>query len=201
MIQATTTHKMRGMAHAQQSPIDLTDYLALEEAGQIRHEYVGGYVHAMVGGSMRHNRISGNLYAALSQRTAGSRCQTFFTDIKLHVQAVDNIYYPDVSMLFGAGLAGERHMASDATLLVEVLSPSTAGTDRRERLFAYRRRPGLKAYWIASQDEQRVESHSRSPDARWMISIMADPEARLIAAAVPGEPARMADLYVGTDVA
>ena len=100
------------MAHALHSSIDLLDYLASEDASQIRHEYVGGYVHAMVGGSMRHNRISGNIYSALLQRTASTPCQVFINDMKLHVQAVDSVYYPDVFVLCGVGLAGEQETGS-----------------------------------------------------------------------------------------
>lgn len=189
------------MARALQSPVDLIDYLAFEDTSQIRHEYVGGYVHAMVGGSMRHNRISGNIYSALLQRTASTSCQTFINDMKLHVQTVDSVYYPDVFVLCGVGLAGERNLASDATLVVEVLSPSTAGTDRREKLAAYRKLPGLRSYWIVNQDERRVELHSRGDDGRWATTELTDDQALLSAAGIPGAPLRLAEFYAGTDVA
>ena len=189
------------MAHALQGPVDLIDYLAFEDTSEIRHEYVGGYVHAMVGGSMRHNRISGNIYSALLQRTASTPCQAFINDMKLHVQTVDSVYYPDVFVLCGVGLAGERNVASDATLVVEVLSPSTAGTDRREKLAAYRKLPSLRSYWIVSQDERRVESHTRGDDGRWTTTELTDDHALLIAAGIPGVPLRLAELYAGTDVA
>ena len=188
------------MAHALQSPVDLTDYLALEDASPVRHEYVGGYAHAMVGGSMRHNRISGNIYSVLLQRTASTPCQVFINDMKLHVQALDSVYYPDVFVLCGIGLAGERKVASDATLVVEVLSPSTSGTDRREKLTVYRKLPGLRSYWIVSQDERRVELHARSDDGHWAMSVLSASDDTLSAVGVPGAPLRLADLYVGTDV-
>ncbi len=188
------------MAHALHSSIDLLDYLASEDASQIRHEYVGGYVHAMVGGSMRHNRISGNIYSALLQRTASTPCQVFINDMKLHVQAVDSVYYPDVFVLCGVGLAGERNMASDATLVVEVLSPSTAGTDRREKLVAYRKLAGLRSYWIVSQDERRVELHTCGDDGRWVTMELTDDQALLSVVGIPGAPLRLAELYAGTDV-
>ena len=54
-------------------------------------------------------------------------------------------------------------------LIVEVLSPSTEGIDRREKLRAYRTLPGLKEYAMVSQDECRVELHRRRGDIGWDI--------------------------------
>jgi Uma2 family endonuclease len=64
--------------------------------------------------------------------------------------------------------AGRQYKVSqDATLNVEVTSESTAEIDRREKLVAYQKLPGLRAYWIASQDTQRVEAHERDASGRW----------------------------------
>ena len=60
------------MARALHNPVDLLDDLAFESASEIRHEYAGGDMHAMVGGAMRHNRISGNIYRAFLQHTAST---------------------------------------------------------------------------------------------------------------------------------
>lgn len=39
--------------------ISVDDYLQSERDGQVRHEYVGGGIYAMTGGSVYHNRIAG----------------------------------------------------------------------------------------------------------------------------------------------
>lgn len=189
------------MAHAQQSPTVFVDYLAMEEASALRHEYVGGYVHAMTGGSMRHNRIAGNIYSALLQRTAGSGCQAFINDMKLHVRAADSVYYPDVFVHCGSGLAGDLRVVDDATLIVEVSSPSTAGTDRREKLIAYRLLPSLRSYWVVSQDERRVDVHQQSDTGQWTLTVLSDDDDALHAQGVPGAALCLAELYVGTDLA
>ena len=41
--------------------LSVEDYLACEQEGDVRHEYVNGYVYALAGGSSRHNRISLNI--------------------------------------------------------------------------------------------------------------------------------------------
>lgn len=45
--------------------------------------------------------------------------------------------------------------------VVEVLSPHTANTDRREKMVEYRKLPSLLCYLVLYQDERRVERHWR----------------------------------------
>lgn len=47
--------------------LSVEEYLACEQQGDVRHEYIGGYVYALAGGSSRHNRIAGNVYVHLWQ--------------------------------------------------------------------------------------------------------------------------------------
>ena len=58
--------------------------------------------------------------------------------------------------------------------MVEVVSPSTETTDRREKLAAYKRMPGLRAYLIVSQDRRWVESHLRSEGGVWLRGDLVD---------------------------
>jgi Uma2 family endonuclease len=37
--------------------LTVEEYLAFEEQSDVRHEYVGGEIHAMVGASVRHAQI------------------------------------------------------------------------------------------------------------------------------------------------
>ena len=193
-------HKLRAMAQVLHALIDLYDYLALDQASDLRHEYVGGYVHAMTGGSMRHNRIAGNIYSALLPRLAGTNCQAFINDIKLHVQAAGSVYYPDVFIYCGSAVAGPQNMVTDATLIVEVLSESTAVIDRREKLAAYQKLPSLRSYWVVSQEEMRIEQHARGADGRWSLTLLTQAADALAAAGVPGAPLALRELYAGTDI-
>jgi Uma2 family endonuclease len=188
------------VAKALRAPIHLFDYLALEEKSEVRHEYVGGQVHAMVGASLRHNRIALNIVGLLGPRLAGVPCQVFMNDVKLHVQAADSVYYPNVLVVCGSAVAGGEKMVHDAALVVEVLSESTAEIDRREKLVAYHKLPGLRAYWIVSQEEQRVEVHERDAEGRQRATAYSSGEA-LPAGWLGGEPIALAQVYAGTDVA
>ena len=188
------------MSNALRKPVDLADYLAAEESAAVRHEYLGGHVYAMTGGTLRHNRIALNIASALMRELAGTPCQVFINDVKLHVQASDSVYYPDVLVHCGGGPAGDVKLLRDAALIVEVLSESTAQTDRREKRAAYQRLPGLRAYWIISQDEQRAELHLRDADGSWGTRLCSAGE-RLPAPGLLSADFPLGAAYTGTDLA
>lgn len=188
------------MPQALKASIPFAEYLAMDDASQRRHEYLAGQVYLMTGGSQRHNRIAINLVRLLADRLEGMPCQVFINDMKLHVEAADCVYYPDVFVHCGSGVATADKLVRDATLVVEVLSGSTAGIDRREKLLAYRKLPGLREYWMVSQDEQRVELHSRTVGGDWQVVVYVAGDA-IPAESVGGEPIAVSRLYAGTDLA
>ncbi len=60
--------------------ISVEDYLAGELVAEIRHEYLGGVVHAMAGGKIRHSAVSGNVFASFFNSLRGKGCQPFNSD-------------------------------------------------------------------------------------------------------------------------
>ena len=58
------TRRMAGPTASHDS-LTIEEYLKLEEAATVRHEYVGGEIFAMVGATKRHNRIIGNISRCL----------------------------------------------------------------------------------------------------------------------------------------
>ena len=186
------------MSRALHPSLNLFDYLKVEDASPTRHEYVGGRMHAREDSTLRHNRIGGNLARALADRFEGTRCQVFINDMKLHVQAANSVYYPDVLVYCGSSIAGGDKLVQDALLVVEVASESTAGIDRREKLVAYQRLPGLRAYWIVSQTERQVEVHERDATGAWTARAFTANDALPV---IDSEALPLQRLYTGTDIA
>ena len=143
----------------------LAEFLRFEELSEIRHEYVAGELYAMSGVTRRHNRISGNIFTRLLVAAGEGPCQPLMVDVMFRV-ADDTIYYPDVMVTCDGGDDASRVVA-DAGLVVEVTSPSTRRTDRREKLAAYRRHPSVQAYLIVEQGERLVERHWRDDAGAW----------------------------------
>jgi len=135
--------------------LTVEEYLRREARAQVRHEYVAGHVYAMTGATARHIKITLNIAMHLRTAAAGGACQVFVNDMKVRVDE-DMLYYPDV-VVACSGVDDDAVYVNDPCLVVEVTSPSTRATDRREKLLAYGRLASLQAYLIVDHRRRRVE--------------------------------------------
>ena len=148
------------------------EYLAYEVQSPTRNEYVAGEIFAMTGASIRHNIIAGNLYTALRTHLRGTPCRALMEGVKLYLKKERSYFYPDVMVTCESRLLeldAQMQIVDSPTLIIEVLSPSTEGIDRREKLRAYRTLPSLKEYALVSQDECKLELYRRRGDIAWDI--------------------------------
>ena len=175
--------------------MSLDEYLAFEEQSPIRHEYVAGEVYAMTGVTTRHNLITLNIAAHLRTAARARGCKVFATDVKLRV--ADRVYYPDVIVACGRG-ADVGLIVEEPTLVVEVTSPSTRATDRREKLESYRRLPSLRVYLIVAQRRRHVLAYARDAKGEWLrVEYAGQDEIPLPALAMQ---MRLDDLYEGVQL-
>jgi Uma2 family endonuclease len=149
----------------------LEEYFDFEERSRTRHEYVDGEVFEMSGVTRRHNTISGNVYVRLRAAARGGPCRVHIAEVKLRAGRV--IYYPDGMVACGTAPADER-LEDAPSLVVEVLSPSTQSTDRREKLMVYKGIAGLNAYLIIDQMQRQVDRHWRDATGEWRHDVIVD---------------------------
>src|SRR5262249_54452368 len=124
---------------------------------------------AMVGATRAHNLIAGAFYVGLRAHLRTTACRTFMADLMLRIG--DDFYYPDVLVACERADDGP-YFTTHPTLIVEVLSPSTAVRDTRDKLFVYQTIPSLREYVIAEQDRRQVRVYRRL-DAAWSSAIYA----------------------------
>jgi Uma2 family endonuclease len=154
---------------AKQPDLTYAEYLAYERESKTKHEFVNGEAFAMAGASEDHNVISSNLVACIRPRLRGSSCRVFSSDMKLTIASADNAtYYPDV-MVVCDRTDNDPYVKQKPCLLVEVLSPSTAMLDRREKLFNYKQLESLQEYVLVSQSEVKVDLYRRDSDGGWLV--------------------------------
>lgn len=155
------------MAYAQRhDALPEAQYLRLEETAAVRHEYVGGEIHAMAGASERHNRIAGNVFFHLRAATRGKRCRAFMADIKLRIAAPVTFYYPDVMLVCDA--ADDHPLYKQAPCFIaEVASPATAALDVREKWAAYKTLASLRYYLLVDSEALWTKAYFRGEDAAW----------------------------------
>lgn len=130
----------------------------------IRYEYVNGKVYAMAGASRNHNRLCGKLFNRLFNHLEGSPCEVFQSDMKVGISTQDEryFYYPDIQV--SCEEENDQYYNRSPCLIIEVLSTSTARTDRTEKLHAYQQIPSLQEYLLCSQDSPSIERHRRDND-------------------------------------
>ena len=158
---------MTAEAAEELSATTFEEFVARERRSERRHEFVGGRVYLMAGGSERHDLAAGLAFAALATGAFAQGCRPFTSNRLLRTDQA--AYYPDVMVVCGP--AADRHYEDDAALIIEVRSPSTADVDRREKAIAYLRLPSIGLYLLLDPDAPRIEVAQRLPNGQidWSV--------------------------------
>jgi Uma2 family endonuclease len=162
---------------AHQPIFSAEDYLAWEATQLERHEFLDGEVFAMSGAEDRHVTATMNMAFALRQHLSGSPCRTFMVDMRLHVAASNSYFYPDVLVTCSAQDRASAMSKSEPTLIVEVLSPSTAAYDRGVKFSHYRGLPSLQEYVLIDLDTRSTDCYRKGVDGLWVLHPFARHEA------------------------
>jgi Uma2 family endonuclease len=143
------------------------EYMELYELSDLRLEYVAGEVFAMCGVSRKHAVICRNLSGAVHAHLKGKPCQLFPPDFKVRLKyaSKDHSYYPDLTVACGEkGL--EEYWLTHPKLVIEVLSPSTEGIDRRQKAPVYRAAPTVEEFLLIAQEEPHITIQRRADNWR-----------------------------------
>lgn len=147
-------------------------YLQLERAADTKSEYSNGEMRPMPGASRKHNLIATNLLASFHFQLRKNQCEVYPSDMRVKVAATELITYPDISIVCGEPHFDDNYKDTllNPTLLVEVLSPSTAAYDRGDKFENYRQIASLQEYLLVAQDKMHVEHYCRQPDNTWLFT-------------------------------
>ncbi len=138
-------------------PLTVDEFLAWERSQPARYEFDGIQPVAMTGGSVAHVRIITRLTTALAVRLKPP-CEAFASELK--VETPGRIRYPDASVVCSAPADDDDTVTP--TVVFEVLSPSTALTDRRVKAAEYAAVPGIQAYVMLETERPEVTVRRRS---------------------------------------
>jgi Uma2 family endonuclease len=140
------------------------DYLAMPDDGR-RYEVLDGEVAVTATPVTLHQIIVGNLYWVLRGHVHGRRLGQVYLAPFTVVLANTTVVEPDLVYVDNAraGLVGERGIHGAPSLLIEVLSPSTAANDRGSKFQLYARY-GVPCYWIVDTDARALEAYELGVD-------------------------------------
>jgi Uma2 family endonuclease len=114
------------------------EYLAFAEASELKHEYIAGEIVAMSGGTIAHGRLIGQLTGLIRDALKGRHCVVLPAEVRVRIRAADRATYPDLHVVCTAVEADpdDLHAVVNPTVLVEVLSDTTADADRGDKFAA-----------------------------------------------------------------
>ncbi len=163
--------------------ISADDYLEGEKVTETKHEFVAGRVYAMAGASEEHNLIVTNLVASLHAHLRGKPCRLFATDMKVRllVSTTDIFYYPDLMVTCDARDT-DRYFKRFPKVLIEVLSPDTERTDRREKFLSYTQVEIMEEYVLVAQDTKEITVFRRGN--HWRAEMLTKPDQQLRLASI-----------------
>ena len=149
------------------------EFLSWERTQPTRHEYCGGEVFAIAGGSPRHNALVANITAVLVTGLRGGPCRVLSSDQRIAVRDAEAYVYADATVFCG-GLhlqPGTSDVLDNPSAVVEVLSPSTEAHDRGLKWEGYRRITSVRDYLLVSQHVPRIEHYRRESDGSWHYEV------------------------------
>ena len=157
---------------APQHPVvSYADYASAEASSEGRHEWRGGIVVPMAGGSPRHGALAARVAEALGGALRGKPCQVFSSDVKVRIRASKLGTYPDLSVVCGDLRVDDDDPNSivNPAMVVEILSDSTEAYDRGAKFAHYRGLPSLRAVLFVRQRDPGLELFVRREDGAWEL--------------------------------
>jgi len=174
------------------------EYLAMEREATDRHEYYKGEVFLMSGASFKHNVIEDNIRVLIGSHLKGKNCRSFGSNLRVHIPSNTLYTYPDVLIV-----CDEPKFADDVfdtllnpSVLMEILSPSTANYDRGTKWDLYREIESLKEYILLDSTAVHLVHYTKNSDGTWTLSELKSKEQSFTMPTI-GLQLSMADVYDG----
>ncbi len=169
-------------------PATYADYLALEDESKLM-EWKDGEIILLMPPTSRHQDITGFIYSLLKEfvqlLNLGRMFQAPF-EVKLWPDGPSR--EPDILFISNERLnqLTENRFLGGPDLVVEIVSSSSARTDRAEKFFEYEQ-AGVREYWVIDPrpGQQQADFYQRRSDGRFLAAPL-DDEGTYYSAVLPG---------------
>ncbi|WP_448529524.1 Uma2 family endonuclease [Raineya sp.] len=162
--------------------ISVEEYLEQEAKNHYKSEYHAGEVIAMAGASLTHNVIVANTITILNNCIKEKNCIVLPSDMLVKLSACEKYVYPDIVLLCGEQQI-EKHKGLDVllnpTVIVEVLSVSTAHYDAHEKMECYFTLESLKEYWLIDSEKIAIKGYKKQNENDWHLHLSKNPDEKI----------------------
>jgi Uma2 family endonuclease len=154
------------MVEAAEKRMTVAEFLEWDDGTDTRYELVRGRVAAMAPPSARHSVIASKIGAALE---AGLKrpCYVGMNAGVIRPDRDDTFYEADL-VVSCTPLQADAATIPQPTVVVEVLSPTTAEHDRGGKLYDYRRIGSVREIALVASEQRHVEVWRRR-GAKWEV--------------------------------
>ncbi len=165
---------------AKTRPMTVEEYLAFDEASDIRNEFIDGEIYPMPGGTRRHNKIVAMTIHTFIDLLDSRDCEVYASQMRVRVDDTKYLF-PDVSVV-----SGEPEFEGDSevtllnpTVVVEVTSPSSMTHDHISKVEYYGAVPSIQGYLILDQERVFAEWYTRT-ESGWHLQQFSDADAEIV---------------------
>ena len=160
------------MIAEQQQFITQEAYLARERAALDKSEYYQGEILPMAGASKEHNRIKENVAGEIYIALRGSACQSFSSDMRVHLPETSLFAYPDIVIVCGEPQLRNNEFDNllNPAVLIEILSDGTEDYDRGRKFQRYRKIPTFQEYILINAQAVEVEVWRKNELGLWTLA-------------------------------
>lgn len=135
------------------------EYLAVEEASEVRHEFRDGQIYRMSDSTPEHSALSGAVLGSLYRRDG---CRGYTCALRVRTPS-GLATHPDGTFVCGPTErdSEDGNAVTNPSVIIEVLSPETEQYDRGEKFEHYKSFASLRQVLFVSHRERAVEVWSR----------------------------------------
>lgn len=150
-------------------PITADQFLAIDFGTDKKFELYNGVIYMMTGGSEPHAWVQLNVLTWLRTTLRGTGCRPYGSDMGLKVSDVD-VRYPDVAIYCAQPPRDELRNSkalTDPTVVIEILSQSTATFDQGTKLDEYQAIPSIRTIAFIDPVNELCRTIERQGERSW----------------------------------
>ncbi len=148
------------------------DYLSWTD--NRRYELIDGQVYIMTPApSSRHQKILIELIRQISMYLFDKECEVYSAPFDVIFSKEDEksldaltVVQPDILVICDKNKIKSRGCEGAPDFIIEIISPSSGGRDRKEKRNLYERQ-GVKEYWIVDYNENTLEVYLLNEDNKY----------------------------------
>jgi Uma2 family endonuclease len=151
--------------------MNFDEFLAWEDRQELRWEFDGCSPLARTGGTNAHALIQANLIGLLFGMLEGGSCRAYGSELKLRTET--SVRYPD-ALILCSRLPAQATVATDATVVFEILSKRSAVDDLGAKAVEYRTLPSLQRYVVLHQTIAAAQVFARDEEGGWAYDFVGE---------------------------